>query len=47
MGAKQPEALGLYERCAYERIPAFGEYVGAPFSVCFAKTIAAIVPPGG
>lgn len=43
-GIRQPEAIRLYEREGYDRIPAFGRYVGNPLSVCFGK----ILPvPGG
>ncbi|MFO0676173.1 MAG: GNAT family N-acetyltransferase [Polyangiaceae bacterium] len=44
-GNRQPEAMGLYERCGYARIEAFGEYVGAPFSVCYAKRVDVDAPP--
>ncbi len=36
-GTRQPEAIALYERHGYQRIPPFGEYVNDPFSVCFEK----------
>ena len=39
-GARQPEALALYERAGFARIPAFGEYVDSPLSVCMAKQLA-------
>jgi GNAT superfamily N-acetyltransferase len=39
-GARQPEALGLYRRAGYVEIPAFGEYVGSPLSVCMEKRLA-------
>jgi GNAT superfamily N-acetyltransferase len=38
-GDRQPEALALYERAGFARIPAFGEYVGAPLSVCMGKEL--------
>jgi GNAT superfamily N-acetyltransferase len=38
-GERQPEALGLYESAGFERIEAYGEYVGDPFSVCMAKML--------
>jgi len=38
-GVRQPEALALYERAGFSRIPAFGEYVGSPLSVCMAKRL--------
>lgn len=34
---RQPEAIGLYERAGYRRIPNFGVYVGSERSVCFEK----------
>ena len=36
-GERQPEALALYARAGFERIPAFGEYIESPLSVCMAK----------
>ena len=33
----QPEAMGLYERLGYFRIPRFGSYVSSEISVCYAK----------
>lgn len=36
-GVLQPEAQRLYESCGYERIPAFGGYVGNATSVCYGK----------
>ncbi len=38
-GYDQPEAIGLYKKHGYERIPKFGEYVNDPTSVCFAKKL--------
>ena len=38
-GDRQAEAIALYERCGYTRIPAFGPYVGLPASVCMRKTL--------
>lgn len=38
-GARQPEALGVYQRAGFTRIPAFGEYVDSPLSVCMAKEL--------
>ena len=38
-GKRQQAALDLYQRCGYERIPAFGEYVGSELSVCMPKAI--------
>ena len=39
-GVRQPEAIALYERAGFARIPPFGEYVDSPLSVCMAKDIA-------
>ncbi|KQO97851.1 GNAT family N-acetyltransferase [Leifsonia sp. Leaf264] len=36
-------AQSLYRRAGYELIPQFGQYVGEPHSVCFAKDLAAAV----
>ena len=38
-GARQPEAVALYERSGYAPIPAFGEYIGSPLSVCLQKRL--------
>ena len=38
-GERQPEAVALYARAGFARIPAFGEYIGSPLSVCMAKTL--------
>lgn len=38
-GTKQPEAIALYKGMGYYPIPAFGEYVSDPFSVCFEKSL--------
>ncbi|MDN4475963.1 GNAT family N-acetyltransferase [Demequina sp. SYSU T00192] len=34
-GTEQPEALALYDRLGYGRIPGYGEYKDEPDSVCF------------
>jgi GNAT superfamily N-acetyltransferase len=36
-GYGQPEAIRLYERSGYARIPNFGQYSGVASSVCFSK----------
>lgn len=36
-GHKQPEAIRLYEKNHYERIPNFPPYVGVEESICFKK----------
>lgn len=38
-GARQPEAIALYQRAGFSRIAPFGEYVGSPLSVCMAKAV--------
>ena len=40
-GTRQPEAIGLYERCGYHRIPSFGAYPpNDPLSLCYEKRLA-------
>jgi ribosomal protein S18 acetylase RimI-like enzyme len=36
---RQPEAIRLYERCGYRRIPSFGIYADSTRSVCFEKEL--------
>ena len=36
---RQPEAIALYERSGYRRIPPFGDYVDSERSVCFEKSL--------
>lgn len=38
-GVKQPEAIALYEKCGYSRIPNYGQYIGVENSVCFEKIL--------
>lgn len=38
-GPLQHAAIALYERRGYARIPNFGDYVGDPHSVCYAKDL--------
>ena len=38
-GMKQPEAIRLYERSGYQRIPNYGQYVGVENSVCMQKEL--------
>ena len=38
-GLHQGEALALYERDGFSRIPPFGEYVNSPLSACMAKDL--------
>lgn len=46
-GVRQTEALALYARAGFERIPPFGEYIHSPLtSVCMAKNLAPSEPGG-
>ena len=38
-GERQVEALALYRRSGFVRTAAFGEYIGAPLSLCMEKTM--------
>lgn len=38
-GLRQPEAIALYEKNGYERIPNYGQYEGVENSVCFRKSL--------
>ena len=38
-GLKQPEAIALYRKNGYERIPNYGQYAGVENSVCFRKRL--------
>jgi len=38
-GVRQAEAMALYRRAGFRDIPAFGEYVASPLSVCMAKDL--------
>ncbi|MEZ4777624.1 MAG: GNAT family N-acetyltransferase [Bacteroidia bacterium] len=38
-GLKQPEAIRLYEKSGYRRIPNYGQYAGVENSVCFEKRV--------
>lgn len=38
-GKRQPEAIALYEKSGYKRIPNYGKYSGVENSVCFEKTL--------
>lgn len=38
-GKNQPEAIAMYHRCGYQRIPNYGQYVGIDNSVCFEKRV--------
>lgn len=39
-GKKQPEAIRLYQKAGYDRIPNYGQYENIDNSVCMAKEIA-------
>lgn len=43
-GDLQPQAIRLYERAGYARIPNYGPYVGFANSLCFAKPLASLPP---
>ncbi len=36
-GIRQGEALHVYERAGFKRIPLYGEYATSPMSICMAK----------
>ena len=38
-GIKQPEAVRLYEKNGYHRIPNYGQYAGVETSLCFDKQL--------
>lgn len=38
-GKLQPEAIGLYEKSGYKRIPNYGKYVDRQLSVCYEKVL--------
>lgn len=40
-GKRQPEAIALYEKAGYNRIPNYGQYEGVANSVCFEKKLPA------
>jgi putative acetyltransferase len=42
-GTYLPAAIALYRSVGYRPIPAYGEYVGNPYSVCFEKHLAVLV----
>jgi putative acetyltransferase len=39
-GNRNTEAIALYQSSGYTSIPAYGEYIGSPISVCFEKILA-------
>lgn len=38
-GQRQPEAIALYTKQGYQRIPNYGQYVGVGNSLCFSKEL--------
>lgn len=38
-GTEQPEALALYDRLGYTRIPGYGEYKDEPDSICYGRDL--------
>lgn len=38
-GKRQPDAIHLYEKTGYRRIPNFGQYIGVDNSVCLEKRL--------
>jgi putative acetyltransferase len=38
-GDRQPEAVALYERAGYQRIPPYGEFMECARSICFEKRL--------
>ncbi|GAA2625530.1 hypothetical protein GCM10010399_66220 [Dactylosporangium fulvum] len=43
-GARQPEAISLYESTGYRPIPRYGPYVRSPLSLCYEKLVIAPEP---
>jgi len=39
-GVDQTEAIAMYEKAGFERIPPFGDYVEDPLSLCYEKRLA-------
>lgn len=38
-GIKQADAISLYQKCGYQSIPNYGQYIGIENSVCFEKEL--------
>lgn len=38
-GVRQPEAIALYQKCGYHRIPNYGQYANVQDSLCFEKRL--------
>jgi ribosomal protein S18 acetylase RimI-like enzyme len=41
-GIRQPEAIRLYEKCGFTRIPNFPPYDQDPLSVCYAMELSVV-----
>jgi putative acetyltransferase len=39
IGMRQPQAIGLYESCGYQRTIAYGVFVNEPLSICYEKVL--------
>lgn len=38
-GIRQKEAIALYEKCGYQKIPNYGQYSGKENSYCYEKIL--------
>lgn len=38
-GIRQADAVSLYQKCGYQSIPNYGQYIGVDNSVCFEKEL--------
>ena len=38
-GIRQADAISLYQKCGYQSIPNYGQYIGVDNSVCFEKEL--------
>lgn len=38
-GIRQADAISLYQKCGYQSIPNYGQYIGIDNSVCFEKEL--------
>jgi GNAT superfamily N-acetyltransferase len=38
-GPRQPEAIALYERAGYRRVPCFGPYAEVEDSLCYERSL--------
>lgn len=39
-GIRQPDAIALYQKHGFHRVPNYGQYAGIDSSVCFSKSLA-------